>query len=157
LSQSRKYGLAFTLANQNLGQLPSELRAAILSNCDLMASFRVSRADAEILAKDFYGGVYDEPQAFEPRIQTLQDFRDREFIFKNRKKGGIVTLSTFDVPPAWQSYRSSKEDYIKNGAGWAESDIGKGYRRSRADIRAEYKTRREALGASDEPEKFSRD
>lgn len=152
LSQSRKYGLYCTLAHQNLAQLSTALRAAILSNCDLMACFSVSRSDAEVMAKDLYGGVYDEPQAWEPRIQRLQSFNKREFIFKGNR-GGISILKAFDVPMAWQPYLKTRAEYDEEFGNF-ETDFGKNLLRKRSDIRAEYQTRREALGARDEPESF---
>ena len=136
--------------------MPSELRASIMSNCELMACFRVSRNDADVMAKELYGGVYDEAQAWEPRIQRLQKFKEREFIFKNRKKGGVVILEAFDTPPIWQVYHWTKEDYMENGGGSFEANIGKNHLRKREDIRAEYLARRKALGVSDEPEGFRR-
>ena len=149
LSQSRKYGLFLTLAHQNLAQLPHELRASILSNCELTACFHVSREDADIMAKNLYGGVYEDPQEWEPRIQRLQKFKERQFIFKNGKQGGVATLEAFDTPDVWRPYNWTKADYIETGAGWAEGDIGKEARRKRSDIRAEYAERRKALGASE--------
>jgi type IV secretory pathway TraG/TraD family ATPase VirD4 len=54
LSESRKYGLSLILAHQNLSQLPEELQDSILTNCGIQACFRISRKDAEIMAKEFF-------------------------------------------------------------------------------------------------------
>ena len=50
LSQVRKFGLHLILANQSIAQLSQELQTA-LSNAQTLVTFRVSRADAEVLAK----------------------------------------------------------------------------------------------------------
>jgi hypothetical protein len=50
LSQVRKYGLHMTLANQSIAQLSQELQTA-LGNAQTMVAFRISRADAEVLAR----------------------------------------------------------------------------------------------------------
>ncbi|OYV25611.1 MAG: hypothetical protein B7W98_03765, partial [Parcubacteria group bacterium 20-58-5] len=58
LDEAAKYKLSLVLAHQNLSQLPSELRASVLTNCGLQAYFRVARLDAELLAKEAFAGVY---------------------------------------------------------------------------------------------------
>ena len=50
LSQVRKFGLHMILANQSIAQLNPRLQTA-LGNAQTIVSFRVSRADAEVLAR----------------------------------------------------------------------------------------------------------
>jgi hypothetical protein len=50
LSESRKYGLALTIANQYLTQLPPEISDSILGNAGSLLVFQVCHKDAEILA-----------------------------------------------------------------------------------------------------------
>ena len=50
LSQVRKFGLHMILANQSIAQLSSRFQTA-LGNAQTIISFRISRADAEVLAK----------------------------------------------------------------------------------------------------------
>ena len=50
LSQVRKFGLHMVLANQSIAQLNSRLQTA-LGNAQTIISFRVSRADAEVLSR----------------------------------------------------------------------------------------------------------
>jgi len=50
LSQVRKFGLHMILANQSIAQLSSGLQTA-LGNAQTIVSFRISRSDAEVLAK----------------------------------------------------------------------------------------------------------
>jgi hypothetical protein len=51
LSEARKYALALTLGHQYLGQLPENLRHAILGNAASFIAFRVGAEDAPLLAK----------------------------------------------------------------------------------------------------------
>ena len=53
LSESRKYKLNFTLANQFLGQLSAEVRRTLFGNIGNLLTFRVSGDDAGILAPEF--------------------------------------------------------------------------------------------------------
>ena len=50
LAESRKYGLALTLANQYLTQVAPEIQDAVLGNAGSLLAFRTSYADAQILA-----------------------------------------------------------------------------------------------------------
>jgi type IV secretory pathway TraG/TraD family ATPase VirD4 len=50
LSESRKYGVALTLANQMLSQLPDALRDAVLGNSGSFLSFRLGADDAPLVA-----------------------------------------------------------------------------------------------------------
>lgn len=57
LSEAAKFGLSLTLAHQNLDQLKREtpnLKGAILGNAGTHVYFRISREDAEILAKEMF-------------------------------------------------------------------------------------------------------
>jgi hypothetical protein len=66
LSQVRKFGLHLILANQSIAQLPSGLQVA-LGNAQTIVAFRVSRADAEALARVL--GEAD-PQAVKHQAQS---------------------------------------------------------------------------------------
>lgn len=48
-AQGRKYGLSLTVAHQNLGQLPRELREVVLANARSKAVFALSSQDAKTL------------------------------------------------------------------------------------------------------------
>lgn len=54
LSEARKFGTHFCLANQFLEQVPQHIRAAALGNAGTLMVFRVSSNDAEILAPEFH-------------------------------------------------------------------------------------------------------
>jgi hypothetical protein len=52
-AQGRKYGLALTVAHQNLSQLPKPLRETILANARSKVVFALGAADAKIMERDF--------------------------------------------------------------------------------------------------------
>lgn len=52
-AQGRKYGLALTVAHQNLAQLPKELREVILANAGSKAVFALGPHDAKVMAQVF--------------------------------------------------------------------------------------------------------
>lgn len=54
LSEARKFGTHFCLANQYLEQVPAAVRAAALGNAGTLMVFRVSSNDAELLAPEFH-------------------------------------------------------------------------------------------------------
>jgi len=62
LATSRSYGVGWTLAHQYLGQLPPELRTAVMTNCRSRIGFQLARDDAEALAKTSSGLL--EPEDF---------------------------------------------------------------------------------------------
>ena len=52
LSESRKYNLCLTFANQFLGQLPASVRRTVFGNISNLITFRVGADDADIVAKE---------------------------------------------------------------------------------------------------------
>jgi hypothetical protein len=54
LSEARKFATHFSLANQYTEQLSDSVRAAVLGNAGTLMVFRVSAADAELLAPEFH-------------------------------------------------------------------------------------------------------
>jgi hypothetical protein len=54
LSEARKFATHFSLANQYTEQLSDNVRAAVFGNAGTLMVFRVSAADAEILAPEFH-------------------------------------------------------------------------------------------------------
>jgi len=53
LSEARKFGLHFCLANQYTDQLSNAVRAALIGNAGTLIAFRVGSRDAELLAPEF--------------------------------------------------------------------------------------------------------
>lgn len=157
INETGKYKLSLTLANQSLQQLPTELQTAALS-CGLIACFRVSRYDAERLAKESFAGVWGEPLPWEESFQILQSLQNRECLVKNKITGGIVIVRTPEVipiqhrgiPELWDEV----EDMLR---GWRKNiHMGKLYLRRREDIEREYHERRRLLAVNSEPQGFRR-
>jgi hypothetical protein len=149
VSEAGKYGLSLILAHQNLAQLPTDLRASVLT-CKLQIYFRLSRPDAELLAKVAYAGIFNGSPQWEEHIQELQTLPKRTCIAKYAE-GGMIKIG---IPPI----RSATE------VGWGESEfdalvaeknIGGRYLRKREDIEKEYQARMHALmGGEKETESF---
>lgn len=53
LSESRKYKLCLTVANQYMDQMTEEVRNAVIGNVGTFISYRVGSTDAEIMEKEF--------------------------------------------------------------------------------------------------------
>jgi len=53
VAEARKYGLALTLANQHLHQLPDHLRMALFGNVGALCVFRLSMTDAKLIGDEF--------------------------------------------------------------------------------------------------------
>ena len=53
LSEARKFGLALTLANQYMAQIPEYVQKAILGNAGTLISFAVGAEDANVIFKEF--------------------------------------------------------------------------------------------------------
>lgn len=157
LAETRKYGLYVTLAHQDLAQLTPKLRSAILTNCGIQVCFRVSRPDADILAKETFVGVFEKPPSWEECIQELQTLLPRMCLIKSKVFGGIIKVEVPPVYPAWESLGCKEEDFIELMDVSDYLQLGQSYLRKREDIRAEYAEQRKALGVSDEPENFVRE
>ncbi len=66
LSEARKYRLGLTLSHQYIEQLRPEIRQAVFGNVGSLVAFRVGRADAEVLEREF-GGAYPASRFVELR------------------------------------------------------------------------------------------
>jgi type IV secretory pathway TraG/TraD family ATPase VirD4 len=151
LAEARKYRLALLLVHQNLAQLPTILRASILSNCRLQAYFQISRDDSNILAKESLSSIYSDPPGWEQYIQALQELPRRACVIKNKIDGGVIAVRTLDLLPPHEFAEMDEEEFV---AEVAAAEIGKNYLRERKEIEEEYKARRENLLKADESESF---
>ena len=151
INESRKYKLILTLAHQDLAQLTTQLRASV-RNCGLQAYFRLNRLDAEQLAKEAFAGIYDVPIDWESHIELLQSLDEAMYVFKSKKVGGaaVIEVPRF-VDSAREKFEASGGDEFTTSR---FASIGEDYLRKREDIEREYRIRRDALGASNEPEGF---
>lgn len=71
LSESRKYGLALTLAHQYIGQLDTGLQEAIFGNTATMVAFKTGYADAKKLAPVYGDDVTSTMISNLPKYQFL--------------------------------------------------------------------------------------
>jgi hypothetical protein len=102
LSESRKYKLCLTFANQFLGQLPQTVKETIFGNVANLACFRVGAEDAATVA-----------QEFKPRFgpEDLLNLPLREFYVKMSVDGEVQEAfsgTTLDVETASASNNSAK-------------------------------------------------
>ena len=129
LSEARKYGLSLIMAHQNLSQLPRDLQDSILTNCGIQICFRLSRRDAEIMAKEFFettgtevkaytvspklidADYYSYPEEWEMYFQELQSLPNRFFYAKHKIEGGVIPLLTEEIVPVYELAEISKEIY----------------------------------------------
>lgn len=69
LSEARKFGLALTLANQYMAQIPEHVQKAILGNAGTLISFSLGAEDANIVFKE-YAEVFSQND-----LVNLQNFQ----------------------------------------------------------------------------------
>jgi hypothetical protein len=150
IDETRKYKLSLTLAHQNLGQVESQGLRRSLVNCGTQIYFRVSRPDAELLAKEAYAGVFTETP-WEQLIQRLQSWPERFFTAKSKVSGGAVELMVPNVISAFEMSELPSREEFKVLV--EKANIGKCYLRKREDIEKEYHERRGKL-YEEEPESF---
>lgn len=111
-AQGRKYGLALTVAHQNLEQLPRELREVVLANARSKAMFALSAADAKKLEPLF------APALTAADLQALDAYSVAAIVaLEDGSAARPVTLST-PAPPtptgsAENVRRASHENYTR--------------------------------------------
>lgn len=116
LSEARKFRLILIMAHQNMSQLTRNLRGGILGNVGIQVYFRVSREDAEILAKEafettgtevksvrygdesFSFDYYAYSEEWEKHIRSLQRFENRQCLIYHKMQGGLIKVTTPNVP-----------------------------------------------------------
>lgn len=86
LAESRKYGLALTIANQYITQLTPEIQDAVLGNAGSIISFRTNYQDAEKLAPQF--------TLTEEDLSELEPFNAYARVLKNSRLQPICRLAT---------------------------------------------------------------
>lgn len=105
LSESRKYGLSLTLANQNLAQLDRDLLSSIFANASTHAYFRLSPSDAKVVSSEF---GHQEGQLLQSQLINL---KVGEAIF--RRKGEPTRLLKTHFEPSNKVEKSIVEKIIQ--------------------------------------------
>lgn len=93
LAQARGLGLGMTLAHQHLGQLPTELRKAVMANARSRVIFQTSADDGRVLAKELapYLGPED--------LQVLGPYEVVATLAAGAQVTPPVTARTYGAPP----------------------------------------------------------
>ena len=115
-AQGRKYGLALTVAHQNLEQLPKELREVVLANARSKAVFALSAHDARSMERLF------APALLAADLQALDPYAIAALVaLDNGATARPVTLTTPPpLPPldsAEQVRTASRTNYARPRAG----------------------------------------
>jgi hypothetical protein len=136
-AQGRKYGLALTVAHQNLEQLPRELREVVLANARSKAVFALSASDAKVMERLFAPALTAaDLQALDAHAVAAQVALD------DGSTARPVTLTTPPPPSPLGSRERVRRASRQN------------YARSRADVEAEL--RRQITGPARPPEPVGR-
>jgi len=125
LAEARGYGLSMIMAHQNLAQIDSRLREAVMGNARIRACFRVSYEDSELMTREMFrirgdrvkerelmwlklgkiplpiGFNYKYFSASEEARQNraaLHALPDRRFWLHLADSDSIVELRTIDIP-----------------------------------------------------------
>lgn len=110
-AQGRKYGLALTVAHQNLAQLPKELREVILANARSKAVFGLGPNDAKVMAQSFAPALTaDDLQALDPYSVAAQVALD---------SGGMARPVTLTTPAPLPSLGSAERVRVASRANYA--------------------------------------
>jgi Type IV secretion-system coupling protein DNA-binding domain len=119
-AQGRKYGLALTVAHQNLDQLPRELREVVLANARSKAVFALSSSDAKKLEPLF------APALTAADLQALDAHAVAAFVAL--EDGGTARPVTLSTPPPPTPTGSTEAVRRASRSSYA---------RARADVEAE--------------------
>lgn len=121
------------------------------------ACFRVSRDDAQIMAKELLTPLYRQPPGWEFNIQDLQSLPSRLCFIKNKAEGGVVLIKTPEVLFPYELLVQAggvevDEETFKKKVDKAK--IGAKYLRNRKTIEKQYQKRYKELTEVKEPESF---
>lgn len=154
LSESRKYGIALSLAHQNLSQIPQKLLSSILGNTICQMIFRTSREDTEVLAKEIFDIDMDDmewqrengetqlnlPERWEENFNNLTNLKKRQAYVVKKGEIGTDFITTLDT----ETYETSDRT-LRRQANW----IMDPYCKSEEEIKKE----QEELNKELEPKK----
>lgn len=141
LSESRKYKLALTLANQYIEQMEENVRNAVFGNVGTLITFRVGPFDAEVLKTVF------EP-TFQP--EDLVNLGIGQIYLTLMIDGvGSAPFSADTIPPIEAPHISYREDVIVSSRA--------SYARQRSDVEKIIAQRQQEFVAPPKPAKDQRD
>lgn len=130
-AQGRKYGLSLTVAHQNLGQLPRELREVVLANARSKAVFALSMSDAKVMERLF------APSLTAADLQALDPYSVAALVaLDDGSTARPVTLTTPPPPMATGPGRQAVRDSSRRRYGRLSADIEAALRRQAASSRA---------------------
>ena len=152
LSEAQKYGLSLVLAHQNIDQIDQDLLTSILGNTDCQISFRISRRDAEVIAKEIFRVDVEELQLtdstlaekWEEFFNALTQLKPRQayVVFKGRRSHLMATITKPSYNATDQQLREQAELLMRR------------YCRPREEIRQEQERRAKEFEALGEPRNF---
>lgn len=133
-AQGRKYGLALSVAHQNLGQLPKELLEVILANARSKAVFALSASDAKVMERLF------SPALTAADLQALDAYSIAAQVALG--DGSAARPVTLQTPPPPKSLGSAKAVRASSRAKFA---------RERSEIEAALRAQVERLPRAQAP------
>ncbi len=133
-AQGRKYGLALTVAHQNLGQLPRDLREVALANARSKAVFALSAADARKLEPWF------EPALMASDLQALDAYSIAALVALD--DGSTSRPVTLNTPPALEPTGSAEA---------VQRSSRRRYARPRQEVEAELRGAAKPKASTDAP------
>lgn len=109
LAESRKYNVSLILSGQYFNQIEDDLQKAIFANIINYYTFRVSREDAALLAKNMQmeAAVHD---SYYVKIKMLTDLANRECVVRVSQNGRVLpafkakTLNMNSIPRVEEKY-----------------------------------------------------
>lgn len=99
LAKARGFGLGMTLAHQHLGQLPSELKQAVLANARSKIVFQTSAEDARAMSREFGASVDDK---------DFMHLSQYEVLARVASSGGVSSPFTVSTTAPAKGYNRAK-------------------------------------------------
>lgn len=105
LAESRKYGLALTLANQYLTQVPEEIQEAILGNVGSLVCFRTGNEDALRLAPLF--GLTEND------LTSLDPFEAYSRFLRNQELEAVFRVHVDKIQPETELHKERLQNHSR--------------------------------------------
>ncbi len=138
LAKARGFGLGMTLAHQHLGQLPTDMRQAVLANARSKVVFQTTSDDAKAMAREFGTSVSDH---------DFMHLGRYEAIARVATDGGVsapFTLTTSEPAPS-RGFAQEVKDQSRLSYGRPLKDVEQQITARRMPEKAP-KTKRPAIG-----------